>query len=373
MNDEINPENSNGFQRKYAIDILREILTQEQAETVDEIARRSKLTKLLEKKGCWKFIQTIYAILIKLFPDFLTFIETKIFLKRFHQKISVNPLSEYYCRDFLLYVLKKNPEIPYFLYNKIEDQRKINAFIKSKFLAAWHRQINSEAVPAKKNKHQSIKQGKYYTFMGFKSVVNHFCDTVFLERYGLDTIKHFPKNSTILDCGAYIGDTAFIFKQILKPKTIVAVEPDKENYNYLLQNINLNTMKNIIPINAAISDRVGKGSLNFAGTPGAQLISAQKTEGKVRLDTVDHLVSRLNLKNIKLIKMDIEGSELAALKGAIKTIQHHKPVLIISLYHRGQDFFEIPPLLKRLNPEYKMRFLSLDPKSPINEYILIAQ
>ena len=71
--------------------------------------------------------------------------------------------------------------------------------------------------------------------------------------------------------------------------------------------------------------------------------------------------------------MDIEGSELAAVKGAVKTIKAYKPTLIISLYHKGQDFFEIPPLLKKLVPSYHFRFVNLNYQTPDTEKELIAQ
>ena len=71
--------------------------------------------------------------------------------------------------------------------------------------------------------------------------------------------------------------------------------------------------------------------------------------------------------------MDIEGYELFAIKGAQKTIKKFKPTLIICLYHKGQDFFEIPKLLKQFVPEYKFRFANLSAKNPISERVLIAE
>jgi len=45
--------------------------------------------------------------------------------------------------------------------------------------------------------------------------------------------------------------------------------------------------------------------------------------------------------------------------------------MAISIYHRGQDFFEIPKLIKNLVPEYKLRFLNLNAESPFNERVLL--
>ena len=52
--------------------------------------------------------------------------------------------------------------------------------------------------------------------------------------------------------------------------------------------------------------------------------------------------------------MDIEGSELAALRGARQCILENKPKLAVCLYHKPQDMWEIPLMIKEMLPEYKI-------------------
>ena len=110
----------------------------------------------------------------------------------------------------------------------------------------------------------------------------------------------------------------------------------------------------------------------MSGTSTSYFEECDTREGSL-ITTIDNLVLRFSLKNISLIKMDIEGFELLAVKGAKETIKKYKPALIICLYHKGQDFFESPEYLKNLVPEYKFRFVNLNPSSPIFERVLIAQ
>ena len=67
----------------------------------------------------------------------------------------------------------------------------------------------------------------------------------------------------------------------------------------------------------------------------------------VRLDdTVDDEVT--------YIKMDIEGAETSALAGCEETIRRNRPKLAICVYHRPQDYLDIPQWIKRVRPDYRL-------------------
>jgi hypothetical protein len=74
---------------------------------------------------------------------------------------------------------------------------------------------------------------------------------------------------------------------------------------------------------------------------------------KVRTLSIDDLVEREKLDHLDFIKMDIEGSELAALMGAEQSIRRFRPKLAICVYHRLRDFWEIPQWIDGLGLGYR--------------------
>lgn len=73
---------------------------------------------------------------------------------------------------------------------------------------------------------------------------------------------------------------------------------------------------------------------------------------KVNSSTIDIEIS----DKIDLIALDIEGSEIEALEGGQETIKKYMPKLGICVYHRLNHYVDVPLLIKRINPEYKLYF-----------------
>ena len=76
-------------------------------------------------------------------------------------------------------------------------------------------------------------------------------------------------------------------------------------------------------------------------------------EGMAETVTIDETLTSLGLDRVDFIKMDIEGAELDALKGAEASIRNHRPKLAISLYHKPDDFDTIPRYLASLDLGYR--------------------
>ncbi len=166
------------------------------------------------------------------------------------------------------------------------------------------------------------------------------------------------KIHTILDCGAYTGDSAKIFADILHPQKIFAVEPDPKTYQKLCGYTSEENRCTIVPVHGAVGERDGVTDFITAGSraSGAGTSAGGRAKRRVKTQeisccTIDTLLKEKG--RIDLIKLDVEGEEARALAGAMNTIGAYHPALAVSLYHRTEDLFVLPTVLQKLYPSAK--------------------
>jgi len=159
------------------------------------------------------------------------------------------------------------------------------------------------------------------------------------------------------DAGAYDGDTIRDFLAFTGGRYahIWAAEPDEDSFNRLKAFVEERKLKNVELIQAGLAAFRGKAA--FSGglrTSSKVAEAAEATENYVNLETIDHIVQ--GLRKLTCLKMDIEGGEAAALKGAAGTIKKDRPKLAVCAYHRADDLLTLPALIQELVPEYKLYF-----------------
>lgn len=294
----------------------------------------------------------------------------------------INYYSKKFSLDYIFYIIENDPIIPIGLFNK-EDKNQILTFLKFYFLLAFKDFLSIEdfgniwfqfeEVRKKVGKNLNFNPIKnIYEIYGFKSIV--YPDTgVFPDFLNLKKIFKKSNYKNIFDLGAFIGDTAYPLFKIFDPEKVYAFEPDPDNFEILKENIQLNHLEEIvIPIEQGVGKKDGYFYIQKAGA-GSE-IKKQKDENsvKVKVTTIDNFVKKNKIKKVDFIKMDIEGAEFDALKGAVKTLKRDKPDLLIAIYHKGEHFFEIPGWLKKIVPDYNLRFIAMNGASPIIERYVAA-
>ncbi len=154
-----------------------------------------------------------------------------------------------------------------------------------------------------------------------------------------DTGHSFRSGDTVIDAGARVGTfSAKISAAVGKQGKVIAIEPEPHNFALLQKNIEANHLDNVIPIQKALwSDRRSMPLyLSGNGTAhSAYCDSFYGSTGKsigVEAETLDSILETLEIGTVAFIKMDVEGSEMEALKGMPRTLQSY-PGLAIAAYH----------------------------------------
>lgn len=158
---------------------------------------------------------------------------------------------------------------------------------------------------------------------------------------------------SFIDAGAYNGDTVreaiAYFPEL---KRITAVEPDPKNFKKLLKYSETVENVEITAVNAAVWSSLGDGEFSSSGNRNSSIsstVSYQHKDTGVSLVTVDSLGV-----DADYVKYDVEGAELEALIGSHNTVISSRPTMLISLYHRSRDIFEIPNFIGERYPFYRM-------------------
>lgn len=167
-----------------------------------------------------------------------------------------------------------------------------------------------------------------------------------------DWIESFilSEEEIFVDCGAYTGDTIEVFKDHTVDifKKIYAFEPEINNCRIMESKYADDARIRICPYGNWNSD----GVLRFREGKGTTSEIAEDGNCEIQVRKLDSVIE-LNDK-VTFIKMDIEGSEQEALVGGQAIIQKYKPKLAICIYHKLEDLWEIPLLIHKLCPEYKL-------------------
>lgn len=165
------------------------------------------------------------------------------------------------------------------------------------------------------------------------------------------------QGDNIIDGGAWYGDSSLTFHKKLSGNChSYAFEPDNENYIQLTNTVQkANISDSVHPINKGLYNK--KETLYFKKEADNDMqfrIQLEHSEHKVEVTSIDQFVIDKQIPSIDFIKMDIEGAEVMALKGARNTIEKDRPKLAICIYHKFDDLWQIILLVKQLNPNYTL-------------------
>ena len=159
------------------------------------------------------------------------------------------------------------------------------------------------------------------------------------ERNELIALKSFlmsePNPREIcLDIGGNIGNHAVFFSGLFEQ--VISFEPNHKIFQLLALNAGL--ADNITAVNLGLSDQTDTlpARVNHLNLGGAQITDAAEANTEFSVMALDEYLQNKAPRPISFIKMDVEGYELKALRGATETLQKHQPMLVLE-FHVKKD------------------------------------
>lgn len=152
------------------------------------------------------------------------------------------------------------------------------------------------------------------------------------------------------DAGAFVGDTVAAFCQAVHGQysAVHAIEPDQGNFEQLLSATK--EVSRVFCYRSAVGDRTG--TIRFSSDD-----SSSRADGfgksTIPVAPLDELLRDIP---VTYLKMDVEGMECDALRGAKRLIRTYHPKLAICTYHSNADMIEVPKLILELDPGYRLYF-----------------
>ncbi len=214
-----------------------------------------------------------------------------------------------------------------------------------------------KATPSQLSLNGQFGQLKHldFEYKGSRYVVDCLTLVYYLFRgqyfYDRDGVSIAPlADDSVIDGGACTGDTAAVFSNAVGPRgRVYSFDPVADHLTILEYNARQFPHSNVTVMPYGLSDK------NVLAEP---IVLNQYAPGfrpgnsQVPLRSIDHLVKTNVIERVDFIKLDVEGAELDALRGARESIQRFKPKLAISLYHKPNDIFEIILYIKKRFPFY---------------------
>ena len=166
----------------------------------------------------------------------------------------------------------------------------------------------------------------------------------FYEAELLHEIARLKRAGVYVDVGANFGNHSVFFNRFCPSERVISVEPFPEALVALQINLARHVKEKSTLIQKLISDHTGKASMfKTSASPGSARVK-EYDKGDVEVDTLDNVLT--GVKDIAVMKLDVEGAGVLALRGASTVLSEHKPVVIAECF-RTNEFRDTDAVLKQ--------------------------
>jgi len=174
----------------------------------------------------------------------------------------------------------------------------------------------------------------------------------------MDAYTHWysPRPGDIVwDVGAHAGASSYFLAQLVGPYgRVYAFEPDDDNFEYLLRNIEMHHLTNVVPVRKALCDKTGTATFHMDGTMNSGIgdYLTYSSAGPVKTVPTLSIADACSEFDVvpTYIKMDIEGAEVASIRGAADFLRSHPIHLAIETHLVDKEYTDKP--LEQLFPTF---------------------
>lgn len=169
------------------------------------------------------------------------------------------------------------------------------------------------------------------------------------EIYNFKTETNSP---FIIDCGANIGLSVLYFKKLFPEATVLAFEPDADNFRLLQQNVAQNNLKGVECRQHAVW--IHNNSIRFSsvGTQASQITKEEEAKNTVQV-RAERLADILRTSKVDFLKIDIEGAEAEVIKDCEPFLENVQ-TLFVEYHGRAHETDKLTELLNVLKTNYKV-------------------
>ncbi len=194
---------------------------------------------------------------------------------------------------------------------------------------------------------------------GRRWIVGSATHGCWLGSYEFETQRAFARlvrrGDVVYDLGANVGFYTLLGARLSgEAGAVYSFEPLLRNLEFLRKHVAMNALKNCLVIDAAVADCDGEMRFDASDAP----TTAHLVEGGgfvVRVVSLDSLVDQGEIRPPNVMKMDVECSEVKALRGAVWTIEKYRPRILLATHNR-ELHAECVEFLERL--EYRVELLA---------------
>jgi FkbM family methyltransferase len=162
--------------------------------------------------------------------------------------------------------------------------------------------------------------------------------------------KHLSPGKVFVDAGANFGIyTAMASKAVSEAGRVIAFEPSTRAFPVLQRNIAINGFKNVLAFPVALTDKPGRARLYHHSAVGSDALAKDSSfppdayAQEIETESLDNVLAKTSIKRVDVIKMDVQGAEELAMRGASETVTSMRPVIVFEYHPAGAISMGLEP------------------------------